>query len=404
MSFYFQKIIIKKSIKINKGIQARNIELDLVRATAVTVVVAAHVFWNFLPPIGTTILLWSGEAGVELFFSLSGFLIGGILIVDAKNEFGPREIGAFLFRRWMRTLPIYYVALWVHSQFFGIENLHAYLFLQNFYPSEPRSMVVSWSLMMEEYFYVFFPLAMLLQVKVFGCGVRLVTLTSIELIVICTLGRLLYVHGPQHVPALVMHEHPFMRMDCAAYGVLAACLIRSSPRVISWMSAERCVWMFVAAVLSIVAWGALYTTLQHVPVDELVAWGFASWGPTYFAFQHSALNALFAVAISTTFFMRVQMPGFLVSFVQKVSLLSYSIYLFHTFVIGVMDTYLPGEQSLARAFLIIIVVLMVAAVTYYGIERPLLRLRDWVVPGRTTSTSNPGDRFEQPNLASLRRS
>ena len=289
----------------------------------------------------------------------------------------------------MRTLPLYYMALWLHSWFFGVENVHAYLFLQSFFPGEPRAMVVSWSLVMEEYFYLFFPFAILMCASVIKPGVLSVIVISVGLIVICTVGRLLNVYGLQHVPAPVMHEHPFMRMDCAAYGVLAACLVSDNARTAQWMSASRCAWAFTFSVLIVVMWGILYTTLLHSPSSKLVIWGFPSWGPIYFAFQHSFLNMFFAVLIVSIFYMNIRMPYYLVFCVRNISCMSYSIYLFHTVIVEGANMYLPNEQSMTRFSLVIVVILAVAAISYYGIERPLLRLRDWLVPGRST-LARPG--------------
>ena len=79
----------------------RNFGLDVLRAAAIVMVLVSHTAnaLNFL-----------GVYGVELFFVLSGFLIGDILIRSAarQSRFDFRDLAEFWTRRWFRTLPNYY--------------------------------------------------------------------------------------------------------------------------------------------------------------------------------------------------------------------------------------------------------------------------------------------------------
>ncbi|HXC06133.1 MAG TPA: acyltransferase family protein, partial [Bacteroidia bacterium] len=52
-----------------------------------------------------------GSIGVDIFFVLSGFLIGSILLRDLSTENSLRSIRKFLIRRWFRILPVYYLCL-----------------------------------------------------------------------------------------------------------------------------------------------------------------------------------------------------------------------------------------------------------------------------------------------------
>ena len=83
----------------------RMIELDGLRGLACLSVLIAHYFgemahgWHFLA---------LGWAGVDLFFCLSGFLIGGILM---DNRSSPSYFSTFYIRRDFRIFPIYYVTV-----------------------------------------------------------------------------------------------------------------------------------------------------------------------------------------------------------------------------------------------------------------------------------------------------
>ena len=84
----------------------RNFGLDLVRAIAILLVLITHIGLKSDYVGGLEI----GNLGVEFFFVLSGFLIGGILIKDFSNGgVNIPVIANFWIRRWFRTLPVYYL-------------------------------------------------------------------------------------------------------------------------------------------------------------------------------------------------------------------------------------------------------------------------------------------------------
>ena len=358
----------------------RNPGLDLARAAAITMVFVSHTVVDLVPPIVVTALQWGGKAGVELFFSLSGFLIGSILIRMAQTELSPRTIAGFLFRRWMRTLPAYYAALGFVCWFFSAFNIHHWLLLQNFFLTEPRLLVVSWSLVLEEYFYFFFPLAMLLLAGIVGRGHRLVAVVATLLIVVCAAGSLAAAHGLMTVHPDVMHENPFIRMDCAAYGVLAATLLHSSPRVVRWVALHaRLVLGLTGAFVS--GWMMLYVGVSHLPV-ALLRWGFGTWGHAYFALQTAVLDLAFAVLVLALYVAPPRLPRWLGAAVFRISLWSYSIYLMHVIVMTLVRYYAPSIGSgFVGVMSITVTTLVVSAASYHLIERPFLKLRDLAVPG-----------------------
>ena len=139
----------------------RVIGLDIVRSVAVLSVVLhhfTHLWWRF----AFAPLVLAGIYGVELFFVLSGFLIGGILFRQAKRDgFHRKDILHFWKRRWFRTLPNYVlflglftiVAVLNHADLTGWWR---YLFfLQNLFSSKYLIIYgVSWSLCVEEWSYI----------------------------------------------------------------------------------------------------------------------------------------------------------------------------------------------------------------------------------------------------------
>jgi peptidoglycan/LPS O-acetylase OafA/YrhL len=219
----------------------RILELDGVRGLAIALVLVFHysdgaivtgsktvfgssaLFYAFLP----TRLMWSG---VDLFFVLSGFLIGGILL-DSRDS--PRYFGTFYARRIHRIFPIYYLMIafvtvgvlnWPQSPLFrGDMPLWTYpLYAQNLtgdYTQMANAIEVSWSLAVEEQFYLLFPFL------VRFCSRRTIMYALGVCIVGAPLLRSLMVYGGLGYEEI----YPLLptRADTLALGVVAAMIVRS---------------------------------------------------------------------------------------------------------------------------------------------------------------------------------
>src|ERR1039458_3143794 len=100
-------------------LKQHNSSLDAVRALAILLVLAAHgsfLVTGWLHGHGVPSYWLSAPAGccgVEIFFCLSGYLIGRVLLdlEAAPSALRLPATRTFLIRRWMRTLPLYYIAL-----------------------------------------------------------------------------------------------------------------------------------------------------------------------------------------------------------------------------------------------------------------------------------------------------
>jgi len=135
-------------------------ELDGLRGIAVLL-----VLWVHLPTdvMGETLhrfqkAVLPGNVGVDLFFVLSGFLITRILLVDRGAG---RPLGHFLMRRFLRIFPIYYLLLGLLAIRMQWREILAcatytsnYLFL---FKSQTSLLEHSWSLAIEEHFYLLWP-------------------------------------------------------------------------------------------------------------------------------------------------------------------------------------------------------------------------------------------------------
>jgi peptidoglycan/LPS O-acetylase OafA/YrhL len=214
----------------------RNPVLDGIRGVAISLVVLYHAFYVFgEAPLGSTVarlmaMARLGWNGVDLFFVLSGFLIGGILL-DAKGS--PQYYKTFYARRAFRILPLYFTVLCAYglcSIFLPTTGARfpalAYLTLtQNLWAAAAGELGLSWlsctwSLAIEEQFYLVAPtLIRLTSKRALGW---LVIATIVADPVIRAVLALSFPHG-----AFAAHVLMFTRADALMFGVGAALLVRS---------------------------------------------------------------------------------------------------------------------------------------------------------------------------------
>lgn len=145
-------------------------QLDSLRAIAVAMVAWHHWYpqWSFGLPL---------DSGVQLFFVLSGFLITGILLdahrsnsVLAGTKVGVNILTSFYARRFLRIFPLYYLALAL-ALLLDLKYIDVDFWWHVFYLSNYRFLLEDrwggaashfWSLAVEEQFYIFWPLLLLL--------------------------------------------------------------------------------------------------------------------------------------------------------------------------------------------------------------------------------------------------
>jgi len=215
----------------------RHPELDGLRGSAILLVVVFHYSRFIRPgPIADHFIAYANIAwsGVDLFFVLSGFLIGGILIDyrDAQNL-----ISVFYIRRALRIFPLYFLVLSsyvlcialpvdVPYLFTGSVPLWSYVtFLQNFamswYGSGAAYLGPTWSLAVEEQFYLLFPLV------VFYIAPRKLPYVLMAAIVVAISLRVALFHYFSMDNFLAFYVLMPCRADALSIGVLCAIVYRS---------------------------------------------------------------------------------------------------------------------------------------------------------------------------------
>jgi peptidoglycan/LPS O-acetylase OafA/YrhL len=356
----------------------RIVQLDGIRAIAILMVLVWHYFngdcimTNTWSPVAHIIrrlgtLNWSG---VDLFFVLSGFLLGGILLDnhEARNYFR-----IFYLRRACRILPIYYVIFGIFVMLKPVLQhsgslswlcrphlpLWPYLiFAQNIVMGlkespGPAWMGMTWSLAVEEHFYLVLPLLIYFVPR------------RALLYVLA-----LFVFAAQALRCLSPGFHAFVNMpwraDSLLAGVTLAVLVRSR-RFTALANSSR---HFILTLFSILFGGAILAILSNFHTS--------SQDP----YNHLWLAALYTVFILVAIMEADRFIGRIlkIPILAWVGTVSYGVYLLHEQVLGLLFGCLQGHEphinSLADAMVTVLALAItfgLAALSYYFFEKPILR-------------------------------
>ena len=328
----------------------RNFGLDLARALAISMVFLSH---------GVTALDTLG-VGVDLFFVLSGFLIGRIYLrsqTDAHEQPGTFTLWSFWSARWFRTLPPYLAALGLFAlaqTHFHNNPIHPYylLFLQNYLGM--AGFGPSWSLCVEEHFYLALPLLGYLALKL-GRRHLLWLLPTLALL-----------------PELLRNTLPLpdnwywrthLHAEGLILGVWLAHLFVDRPAL--WQRFRPAALTLSPLPILLLAYQFAHPTQPlafQKSVFLLYALGYTAWLRLFYDLRWTPRNPAARLLAATIHFL---------------ALASYSIYLLHTLLftdIRVLLTNLP--RGSLKSTVILITTLALSTLFYYAVERPTITLRD----------------------------
>jgi len=350
--------------------------LDLLRSIAILTVLFAHTLKYLDLPIPKSIPYHLGLFGVELFFILSGFLIGGIIFKLPKNgSITINSLKIFWLRRWFRTVPNYMLALIIHAAvlyiyqnyYFVFYNPKWYLyfvFFQNFVSVEPGLYGVAWSLSIEEWFYLLFPFLFYLISKRYKMSSRnqFIIIVSFILIIICL--RFNYCLSEMSNYDLEIRKRIPFRLDSIVYGVLIAWFWRNHQSKVNRLK------IFLLGL-------GLFFLIVGICVVEL---NYFDQFKNLSLFNKTFLFTYFNIGFSLIIIYFVKLKIVLHPFIKKsitlISLISYSVYLFHIPIINIMKYYFDDGWILFLS--IWILTILCSWLIYKYFELPFLKLRDKV--------------------------
>jgi peptidoglycan/LPS O-acetylase OafA/YrhL len=367
--------------KFNKTHEKRIFGLDILRSFAILLVVYGHGVYVLPKSYKFYYLLpFPYIDGVSVFFVLSGFLIGGILIkILQKNEFTFKVLFDFWLRRWFRTIPNYFFVLTilVVFQFLVLKdnggfNFTYYFFSQNLTNGSPTFFPESWSLSVEEWFYLSFPLFTFIFNIVLKNKKKALLISLLLFIIIPLLLRTIsYLNNENHTEwASAIQKVVIYRLDSLMYGVLGAYLFTYHHEL--WCKHKNL--LFICAIM--IALGlSVYVRIRTKDYLFLSVYQYNI---------ESIITFLSLPYFSLLKFTRFKYLKFVFTFI---AIISYSMYLLNlTFIQGViMPKLLPVlHLSQQGGFLSVSIIyflywVLVISTSYYlykYFEFPLTKLRD----------------------------
>jgi peptidoglycan/LPS O-acetylase OafA/YrhL len=216
---------------------SRLLSLDLLRTLAVLLVLGHHAFAAWKVPsdwpeyIRAPFSAWvrGGWVGVDLFFVLSGFLVSGLLFSEHRRS-GHISPLRFYIRRGFKIYPSFYVFLGISvailsvraAEFTSQELLADAFFVQNYLPDLP-TFDHTWSLAVEEHFYVALPLFLMALTWRRSNGVPFARLPIVVAgICLAVLGLRIWHAAQTSYDFKSMMAPTHLRIDSLLFGVLVA--------------------------------------------------------------------------------------------------------------------------------------------------------------------------------------
>jgi peptidoglycan/LPS O-acetylase OafA/YrhL len=327
-----------------------------------------------------------GHLGVELFFVLSGFLIGNILIkiFMQADRFSLHDLLRFWVRRWFRTLPLYWLILTTDILLYHFTNILNsdrplilfYFFLQNlWYPHPLYFFGEAWSLSIEEWFYLTLPVALYIASRIHFPKNKSRFLINVffgYLLVFVTI-RFINAFHPINGPDLDfgIRKVVLFRLDAVMYGVLFAWLCFFKSALMSRIKLT----LFLASIAgTAISWylltdkGAALCASTHTATI------------TTYAFLFLLIPLLFSLCLPFAGSVKTISSKLLTRFFTHISKISYSIYLVHYSLVFIPFFYRLNTTSAKAAVLFYLlywfIVISLSTLLYHFFERPTMKWRD----------------------------
>lgn len=332
-------------------------------------------FVNYYSPKWNPVLYWLDGPGVLCFFVISGFLITWLLLVENDHR-GRISLKHFYIRRALRILPVYYTFLLTVAvlQYFTpysqnyMEWIGNLTFTQNFIES-PHTTGHLWSLSVEEQFYLLWPVTLVFLIK-HGASRRQI-LGFLALAILAAPFCRAVGHNPvtaRHVPLLTG------RSFCSYFDQLAvgcACAIylahvrRTDCQKTIFHTHRRAI-MFAGLLLFLIPYGLDKIYESHWIV-RIIRWTVL---PSFETFGF-ALLMLQSVFLPDWGIYRVLNWRW----VCQIGVLSYSLYIWQQIFCTAPEAFGLGRVWWMSFPGWLVPVFVVSFISYYGLERPILKLR-----------------------------
>ena len=342
--------------------------LDGLRGIAVLLVLVGHVVEGRVAQAGVT--------GVTLFFVLSGFLITALLLQE-RDRTGQVNFGNFYVRRALRLFPAMAVFLAVVGTFAAVSGAYSApvkwpaLYLANVARADGNTLGLlghTWSLSLEEQFYLLWPTILLLALRRGRIAAMVVAGLGVLLSWLATVWVAVSVDDPTS-----LFDRLSFGPDTRSYALFLGCLL-----ALAWPYLRP-----VAARLHLLAWPSVlaFAVASFVPVSH--------WGIRFVVFIPLAAAATTHLLLDL-----VEIDSRLQRWLSDRRLVwcgkvSYGLYLWHLPIDLVAREEMADAPSVVRMAVVVVLAFGVTALSWRLVEQPFLRLKSRFQPARRVPATAP---------------
>ncbi len=354
---------------------------------AILLVLFYHYVWGALRPEAGRIytfvhavfpLTWSG---VDLFFVLSGFLIGGILMDQRHTE---KYFKTFYIRRICRILPLYFLCLalyvifrsvlavysshvWFTNLFDGNIPLWANAtFTQNIVAAislrhNSGWLGVTWTLVVEEQFYLLLPITIWI-VRPSWLMPMLLTVIGLNI----TLHLYLWMFYPEMYACFGLIP---LRANGLLFGVICACLLRRK-KFRNWFAEYRgCLYLLLGVFILGIGYIGPKFNLTYYEFDRIL-------------YYYLWLDLFYVCLVLLAITERKGIISNIMRFppLRNVGIMAYGIYLFHAAINGLLHGLILGRgyylgrlSDWVMTFVALFATLLFAFISWHFFEKPIIR-------------------------------
>ncbi len=348
----------------------RKIGLDILRGIAVTLVLFRH------SDLDNNIIQHFGWMGVDLFFVLSGFLISNLLFQEYKQNKKIR-VKRFLTRRAFKIFPPFYFFMFSTLSFnllvkenfnIGFRKIISELFyLQSYLP---RIWNHTWTLAVEEHFYLIFSITLLILSRKHLLERKHIIINSLILLLLLSFVMRFYVSFPNRNDDSFTFMQTHLRFDGILIGVLLSYLLNFTKVISNFIKRK---WMLIC--ISIL----------------LISPGFYFDGGGFFmntaglTLANIGFSILVLLSLEIERFIESDLFPFVNTFFKILSFIginSYSIYLWHLNSKNISSFIFPLDSYFSTPIYITISIIL-GTVMSYLIEKPSILIRDYLFSKNT---------------------
>ena len=349
--------------------------LDLVRGAAAFCVAIPHYF--MLNSTGWQTAEAVSVLSVEVFFVLSGFVLAPQIMFCSRDG---RLVNLliFLVRRWMRTILPLLVALAAISvlvdQLFTADFFRYAFYVQNAFHQHNINdyFPVAWSLSVEEWFYVTFPVLMFVCAKAFRrVDWQFALIVVVAFIVAITALRTVF--GDLQTWDAQVRRVTLFRIDSIGYGFLLYLIIQRLEASWGRTSAAYVRPVLAALLIGLSVLGLCVTMWAIAPE------GGASRHVFPFVAAAFAMSVIALSYLSNSFFDKPYLGGLCI----YLGRISYSVYLFHMMLVLLMRPSLQQLPLLAQLCIYVAGCVIFCSIFYQYFEKPILAARPKFKLGRS---------------------